>query len=74
MNDSKIDHAAFAHQPNPNGTIDSVCLTCFMTIATKPTEPELVPDEHHHHCKGPGPGNFAGNNGAADEMELRRLR
>ena len=51
MNDPAIDPAAFVHRPNTNGTIDSICLTCFMTIATKPTEAELAHDEYHHDCK-----------------------
>ena len=51
MKDAAIDPATFAHRPNSNGTIDSICMTCFMTIATKPTENELVHDENRHDCK-----------------------
>ena len=64
MNNPTIDPAAFAHRANPNGTIDSICLTCFMTIATKPTEAELAHDEEHHDCKELAMENVAASCGS----------
>jgi hypothetical protein len=40
----------FAHRHNPDGTIDSICLRCYLTIASKSEEQELEDSEHHHAC------------------------
>jgi hypothetical protein len=53
MKSAAISPAAFAHRPNLNGTIDSICLGCFMTIRTKPTEAQLVNLEDRHDSKQP---------------------
>ena len=40
----------FVHRENSDGTIDSICLICFLTVATAQTEPELVSVEASHQC------------------------
>lgn len=40
----------FAHRKNDYGTFDSICPTCFLTIATEPSEPELTEYEELHDC------------------------
>jgi hypothetical protein len=43
---------AFSHRRNDNDTIDSICLKCFRTIATKGTKAELADSEADHECGG----------------------
>ena len=50
---------AFAHRENRDGTIDSICRTCFATIATSIRESELGRKEQEHRC---------------DPMALERIR
>lgn len=40
----------FAHRPNPDGTIDSICSHCFFTVATKQWESDLEAEERKHIC------------------------
>ncbi len=42
--------AAFAHRHNSDGTWDSICPSCFYTVATEGTEEELLMHERHHDC------------------------
>ena len=42
----------FKHRPNPNGTFDSFCLCCFLTIATESSEGSLTELEMAHQCSG----------------------
>jgi len=39
----------FAHRANVV-TFDSICKSCFRTIASRRLEPELEQDEKHHVC------------------------
>lgn len=40
----------FHHRFNREGTHDSICSTCFMTVATTPEEFELAGHEGVHTC------------------------
>ena len=40
----------FPHRHNNDGTFDSICDTCFVTIARVKEETELIPFETRHVC------------------------
>ncbi len=40
----------FAYRTNPDGSIDSICLTCFQTIASEHSEDKLIAHEERHSC------------------------
>jgi len=40
----------FAHRTNPDGSIDSICTTCFQTIAFENSEGKLISHEERHLC------------------------
>jgi hypothetical protein len=40
----------FAYRTNPDGSIDSICLTCFQTIASEDSEDKLIAHEERHSC------------------------
>jgi hypothetical protein len=42
----------FPHRHNRNGSFDSICTQCFMTVATKSNEAELRGPENAHVCSG----------------------
>jgi hypothetical protein len=42
--------AAFAHRHNFDGTWDSICTRCFLTVASEWTEVGLWEHERGHHC------------------------
>jgi hypothetical protein len=42
--------AAFAHRHNLDGTWDSICTRCFLTIASEWDEDGLWEHERGHHC------------------------
>lgn len=41
----------FIHRINEDGSIDSICRDCFVTIATARTRSELEAHEHKHDCE-----------------------
>ncbi len=41
---------AFAHRTNPDKTIDSICTSCFQTIASEDVESKLAAHEESHNC------------------------
>lgn len=41
---------SFAHRHNRNGTIDSICKNCFLTVASSNWEFALEPKELAHSC------------------------
>jgi hypothetical protein len=41
----------FPHRRNPDGTFNSICLTCFATIASYKTEEELKELDESHVCE-----------------------
>lgn len=42
--------SVFAHRVNENGTIDSICVDCFITVATADSVRTLVESEERHQC------------------------
>jgi hypothetical protein len=40
----------FSHRFNRDGTVDSICHSCFMTVATATHEAELENYEQNHLC------------------------
>lgn len=40
----------FAHRRNPDASIDSICTTCFQTIASEDSEGKLIVHEERHSC------------------------
>lgn len=41
----------FLHRLNDDGTIDSICRECFLTVATAFSTSELEREERQHHCE-----------------------
>ena len=48
MNSSGCDE--FAHRQNADGTFDSICLSCYLTVSSALSESELVHGEANHSC------------------------
>jgi hypothetical protein len=42
--------AAFAHRNNLDGTWDSICTKCFLTVASERAEGGLLTHERRHNC------------------------
>ncbi len=40
----------FAHRRNPDASVDSICTTCFQTIASEDSEGKLIAHEERHSC------------------------
>ena len=40
----------FVHRFTPDGTVDSICPRCFVTVAFATKEADLVPKEEQHVC------------------------
>jgi hypothetical protein len=40
----------FPHRRNNDGSFDSICLKCLLTIANARTEPDLAKPETYHIC------------------------
>ena len=40
----------FSHRHNSDGTVDSICRECFVTVAKAQNESELYRDENSHTC------------------------
>jgi hypothetical protein len=40
----------FAHRLNQDGTTDSICKQCYLTVATATWEADLDSAERNHHC------------------------
>jgi hypothetical protein len=49
---ARTANLVFSHLRNDNGTVNSICLKCFSTIATKGTEADLADSEAAHECSG----------------------
>lgn len=43
-------HPAFVHRGNRDGTIDSICRQCYVTVGTSVWEAELDQAEQDHAC------------------------
>lgn len=48
MSSSSI--SVFSHRENRDGTIDSICLTCYATIASSHSVDDLNAHEKEHRC------------------------
>ena len=46
-----MNTSPYAHCTNPDGTIDSICTTCFMTLGTAEEEAALQELECNHKCE-----------------------
>jgi hypothetical protein len=44
------EHLKFAHRLIPDGTVDSICPRCFVTVASAANEADLVLKEQLHVC------------------------
>jgi hypothetical protein len=40
----------FPHRRNPDGSFDSICLKCLLTIASSRTEADLAKHDKYHVC------------------------
>ena len=58
--------SSFPHRLNKDGSYDSICSHCFMTVASHTSESELEPLEYDHQCFG----DFAMRK---EEMECERV-
>ena len=49
----------FAHRYTPNGKIESICMTCFLTVVRSKDEQEMEENEGQHACEpNPLPSAF----------------
>jgi hypothetical protein len=46
-----ISDVPFIHRKNPDSSHDSICMTCFLTIATVSDEADLTKREIAHNCE-----------------------
>jgi hypothetical protein len=40
----------YSHRENPDGSFDSICMTCFITAGNAPNEDALTVIENEHIC------------------------
>jgi hypothetical protein len=59
---SQLRDSEFRYRNNPDGTWDSICLRCFLTVGTAPSIEELAQIEKAHDCyaKKPPAGERSG--------------
>lgn len=50
MNSAFVASASFPHRANQDGTIDSICPRCYVTIGTSTLEADLASMESAHTC------------------------
>ena len=62
------DPALYAHRRNEEGSYDSICRTCFATVARSKSEAELAEHEKSHLCDP----CFAAERGCYSRAESRR--
>ena len=43
----------FKHRANLSGSIDSICLSCYLTASSRAVEADLLEDEAKHRCNSP---------------------
>jgi hypothetical protein len=46
-----IQNDLFFHRHNPDNSIDSLCLTCFLLVGHATDEGELIVEELSHNCE-----------------------
>ena len=61
---------AYPHRHNADGSIDSICITCFATIAQTKDEAALFELERNHFCNR----SFLADRESALGFALRRLK
>jgi hypothetical protein len=49
---SQTTRTAFPRRQNPDGSFESICSQCFVTVATSLIEARLQRAESEHECKG----------------------
>jgi hypothetical protein len=49
---TRSSRSMFRHRPLRDGTFDSICTWCFMTVGNRTNEAELQADEESHACSG----------------------
>ena len=62
----------FAYRPNIDGTFDSICLRCYLTVETGNSIEDLAGQERRHECKDNHLSNLSSklpNNVPAEEDE-----
>jgi hypothetical protein len=50
MPEERLESSRFSHRHNPDGSIDSICRSCFVTVATATAEGALAAYERAHVC------------------------
>lgn len=60
----------FAHRANEDGTFDSICLSCFKTIATSKAESSLGEGERSHACDPDECKRFQENSDFSPDRQL----
>jgi hypothetical protein len=45
-----VSNESFFHRSNKDGTIDSICTRCYVTVGTAHNESELSEIEYNHTC------------------------
>ena len=47
-----MESSKFAHRPQADGMVDSICLRCYLTIAVTMNESDREAQEAEHVCEG----------------------
>ena len=47
-----VGNSEYEHRQNADGTFDSICLSCYLTVSSAPSERELAAGEAKHSCTG----------------------
>jgi len=63
----------FAHRLNEDGTIDSICLNCFNTVAKADTAPLLTKRENRHKCANNHPAKSSGKSRRRNRLKVVKL-
>lgn len=50
MSDERPETPKFSHRHNPDGSVDSICRYCFVTVASVVVEAALKAFEQNHVC------------------------
>jgi hypothetical protein len=58
----------FVHRFHDDGTVDSICRRCFVTVAIAQRESELLAPENLHMCKPDVLSRFERRNRTAEEL------
>jgi hypothetical protein len=51
LGETKTLSSHFVHRRNPDGSYDSICLNCYLTIETQHEESDLSKAEKEHDCE-----------------------